>query len=160
MQHRKCCRSWSGWIVGVALATGAAQALEVTPAGAFSASGELTLGKSLATVHCATTFGGTLQADGHFVVENVTFSGGFLCRRVQALGLPWQGRADSATQLTIDGMQVEVHTPLLGGRCGPVAVVAAWEPDLSAAHFRKVALAPDCRLDGRLQTTPRLQVSP
>lgn len=145
----------------VLLPGAAALALTVAPAGGFSATGKLALGKSIVPVSCLTTFTGNVAADGTFSVRTVTFTGGnFLCKRISALGLPWRGRADRDTQLTIEGMQVKIDAPLLGGVCGPVDVVAAWDKGGSAADFRKVLLPPNCHMDGVMVTAPHLTVTP
>jgi hypothetical protein len=147
--------------LGGALLLQDAAALTLAPAGNFSATGRLALGKSIVPVSCLTTFTGNLAADGAFSVRTVTFSGSnFLCKRISALGLPWRGRADRDTQLTIEGMQVKIDAPLLGGVCGPVDVIAAWDRNESAAHFRKVVLPPNCRMDGVMVTAPHITVTP
>ena len=142
-------------------ACGVAAALTVGPAGTFSATGRLALGKGIVPVSCLTTFAGTVSASGVISVQTVSFTGGnFLCRRISALGLPWSGHADTPTRLTIDNMQVKIDAPLMGGVCGPVSVVATWESDVSAAHFRKVKLPPNCSMDGLMATTPSIVVTP
>lgn len=138
----------------------AAQALTVSPDGGFSATGTLALSKSVVPVSCKTTFAGTVTAAGEITVSSVSFDGGLLCGRISALGLPWSGRANSDSQLTINGMQVNIRAPLVGGVCGPVNVVAAWEKDRSAAHFDKVSLLPDCTMDGVMSTSPVISVRP
>lgn len=147
--------------IAAVLAGSAASALTVRPAGGFSATGRLALGKSIVPVSCLTTFTGEVRDDGSFTVQTVSFSGSnFLCRRISAVGLPWSGHADSDAHLTIDNMQVNIDAPLLGGLCGPVSVPADWEKDGSAAYFRKVRLPPNCSMDGRMATTPHLLVTP
>lgn len=137
------------------------QALTVQPAGEFSATAKMALGKGMVSLSCDTTFRGVVSASGAITVASVTFSGSnFLCGRIKALGLPWAGQADSDTQLTLKGMQVDIRAPLLGGKCGPVDVVAGWEKESSAANFHQIVLPPDCRLHGKMLTTPVIHVTP
>lgn len=138
-----------------------AQALTVAPAGNFSATGSMALTKGIIPVTCATTFSGTVTPEGAISVTSVTFAGGnFLCKRIAPVGLPWSGKADSDSQLTINGMQVTISAPLLGGLCGPIDVTAEWKKDISAAHFNHVSLRPDCTMDGFMATTPKITVTP
>jgi hypothetical protein len=145
--------------MGVVLAVPAA-ALTVAPAGPFSATGKLALGKGSIATTCDTTFTGTVTAEGRITIATLTFKGGLVCGRVSARGLPWSGRADSDRQLTIEGMQVEIRAPFVGGVCGPVDVVAGWDNTRAAAHFRQVLLPPDCHMDGIMLTTPAVVVTP
>lgn len=139
----------------------AAQALTVAPAGNFSATGSMALTKGIVPVTCATTFSGTVTAEGVINVTSVTFAGSnFICRRISPIGLPWSGKADSDSQLTINGMQVNISAPLLGGLCGPIDVTAEWQKDMSAARFNHVSLKPDCTMDGSMATTPKITVTP
>jgi hypothetical protein len=152
-------KSTAGFLVCALLAVPAA-ALTVTPSGAFSATGKLALGKGRISTSCDTTFTGTVSAEGRITINTLTFRGGLICGRVSAHGLPWSGRADSDRQLTIEGMQVEIRAPFVGGVCGPVDVVAAWDNTRAHAHFRKVVLPPDCHMDGVMVTTPAVVVTP
>jgi hypothetical protein len=138
-----------------------AAAVTVAPAGNFSATGTLSLGKSIIHVSCETTFAGTVSASGIINVSVVTFGkGSFLCKHISPVGLPWSGEANSDSALTINAMQVNIDEPLLGGICGPIDVQAEWEKDLSAAHFNHAALPPSCSVDGVMMTTPHITVSP
>lgn len=139
----------------------ASQALSVSPAGPFAATGRLAMGKGFVPVSCDTTFTGNVSASGDIVISTVVFSGGNpLCKRISPLGLPWSGHADSDSQFTIHAMQVNVRAPLLGGSCGPVDVAVAWEKENSAAHFKKVTLTPNCTMDGIMVTSPGITVTP
>jgi hypothetical protein len=158
-------KSWSQafLLCATVLATSApsARALTVEPAGNFSATGILTLGKSIIHVGCETTFAGTVSAEGKINVTSVTFGkGSFLCKHIAPIGLPWSGKAESDAALTINAMQVYIDEPLLGGNCGPVDVTASWQKDTSTAHFDHARLPPSCSIDGLMPTTPHISVTP
>lgn len=156
--HPRFSQAMAALLLVLAAAT---QAVTVSPAGPFSATGRLALTKGIVPVSCMTTFTGTVSAEGRITITSLTFSGSnFICKRITALGLPWSGHADSDTQLTLNGMQVDIRAPLLGGQCGPVNVVATWDGNLSAAHFKKAQLLPDCSIDGVMTTSPKVIVTP
>lgn len=142
------------------LATPGAGAAAVAPAGPFTAGGELALGKGVFGVRCRTHFAGDIGAADDFTVTAVRFEGGPACRRLSARGLPWRGRVANGNELLIEGLQVDVRSFLAGGSCGPAAVRAVFEADASAVRIAAAALPPDCRLEGRLLTTPRLVLEP
>lgn len=146
-------------LLGISVNAMAAPAVQVSPPGPFSASGDLSLGKSIVPTSCQTTFVGTVTADGVITITSLTFDGGMVCKRVSAVGLPWTGTVDSDRQLTLKGMRVNIRAPLLGGDCGPLDVSAVWSNTASSARFDKVKLPPDCRLDGTMVTTQRVTVT-
>ncbi|ERP92981.1 hypothetical protein Q670_07990 [Alcanivorax sp. P2S70] len=137
----------------------AGNAVVVAPAGEFSASGELALKKGHIPVSCDTTFNGHVGDGGGIRVTSVSFGGlNPLCKSIKALGLPWRGQVDSPYQLTVVDMQVKVRVPLLGGICGPGPVSLAWENEGAEATFDAVSLAPDCAMNGTMQTSPQVDI--
>ncbi|EKF73963.1 activator protein [Alcanivorax hongdengensis A-11-3] len=140
------------------VSAGAAE-VSVSPAGAFSASGDLAMKKGHIPVTCATTFDGTVAGDGAIEVTAVHFGGlNPLCKSIKALGLPWQGQVDSPHQLTVQDMQVKVRVPVLGGICGPGPVSLVWRNARASAAFEQVTLGPDCAMDGTMITSPSVDI--
>jgi len=131
----------------------------VTPAGFFSASGELAMKKGRIPVSCNTSFDGRVAGDGALRVTAVSFGGlNPLCKSIKALGLPWQGQVDSPRKLTVHDMQVKVRVPMLGGICGPGPVSLVWRNAEATASFEQVNLGPDCAMNGTMLTTPQVDI--
>lgn len=83
------------------------------PFSATSAPYETLLSKGSISANCVATFNGTITPAGIVNITSTTFTGtNSLCSLIKgsASGMnPWTGQADSATQLTINNAQVNVH---------------------------------------------------
>ncbi|PCE30602.1 activator protein [Burkholderia ubonensis] len=124
----------------------------------FSALGLTVFIKGSNNTYCTTRFNGTITSSGILTITSTQFTGGGLCGVITgsaSSASPWTGQADSATQLTINNVQVTVWE---FGTCGPAKVVAAWSDPKSQLSFNLTELSPDCKMAGLLETSPKFQV--
>lgn len=131
----------------------------MNPAGEpFSASGLTNLSKGAINAACTATFNGTITSTGIVNITSTTFSGGATCGLISGSASstsPWTGQADSATQLSINNVKVNVT---LLGACGPTKVVTAWTDSNSSLTFDNATLTPDCKVGGTVLTSPKFHV--
>ncbi|AYZ64976.1 activator protein [Burkholderia multivorans] len=124
----------------------------------FSALGITALSKGGNNVNCTTRFNGTITSSGIVTITSTQFTGSGLCGVITGSASstsPWTGQADSATQLTINNAQVSVWVL---GTCGPSKVVTEWSDPKSTLTFKYTPLAPDCKVAGMLETSPKFHV--
>ncbi|WP_431825940.1 activator protein [Burkholderia sp. F1] len=124
----------------------------------FSALGITGLSKGGNSANCTARFNGTITSSGIVTITSTQFTGGGLCGVITGSASstsPWTGQADSATQLTINNAQVSVWVL---GTCGPSKIVTEWSDPKSTLTFRYTPLAPDCKVAGTLETSPKFHV--
>ncbi|WP_423367863.1 activator protein [Burkholderia sp. LMG 32019] len=124
----------------------------------FSATGLTNLSKGSISATCSATFNGTITSTGIVNITSTTFSGAATCGLINGSASstsPWTGQADSATQLTINNVKVNVT---LLGTCGPSKVVTTWSDPNSSLTFNNATLTPDCTVGGTVATSPKFHV--
>jgi hypothetical protein len=153
------------------LAAAPAFAVVVTPPGQSGAGvpvviqGPMQFTKGGMKVPCATTLRGTVDGAGKLRITAAAFSGDFRCGKIAPSAseqTPWTGKFDSASQLTIDNMNVNVKVPLFGGQCGPSQIVVGITDtgkELLVSP-KSVRLSGGCGMSGQLTVTPYLHVTP
>ncbi|QEL55532.1 hypothetical protein [Chromobacterium paludis] len=154
-----------GWMAGLA---GAAEVTPPGPGGAaipFSAVGPAVVGKSGIDVDCNAVFSGTVDGAGNILITSAAFKGIPVCRMIKAsasASAPWVGRVTAQNQLVIDGVMVNVNTPILGGQCGPsqVAGTIADSGSDTTIGLSAAPLAGGCAISATLSTTPYMHVAP
>ncbi len=142
--------------VGAALlALGTAPAFAqvmVTPGGAITAQGSTSLTAGGTTIACTTTLMGTVTTGGGVTIGSAAFSGGDpRCQALVALNLPWSGQFDSASQLTLSGVQIAA--PLAAINCGPDTIQPGYMNNPSTVNLNGTSLD-NCAISGTLQITP------
>lgn len=151
----------SAFALIAALTAVVAQALTVTPAGPLSATGTLHLSKGIISLTCTAKFNGSITPAGALAVEKVQFFGkNRLCKKIKPINLPWTGQMDSNTEIIIRGLHAEISAAILGGHCGPMDMMVAWNNDTSAVYFNKLTLPPGCTMEGMMVIEPAMQVDP
>ncbi|MBR8345633.1 activator protein [Burkholderia ambifaria] len=124
----------------------------------FSATGLTALAKGSINATCNATFNGTISSTGIVNITSTTFTGGATCGLISGSATsasPWTGQADSATQLSINNVKVNVT---LLGTCGPSKVVTTWNDPNSSLTFNNAVLTPDCTVGGTVVTSPKFHV--
>jgi hypothetical protein len=134
---------------------GTASAYSLSPKNAsFTGTGTTTLTKGSLTVPCTAKFKGETDAKGIGHITSATFSGNILCGGVKATGLPWLGKASSATGGTITDVSV---TASVFGACGPTTIPLTLSKT-GVLAFNNVTLKPDCAIKGSIATKPMLTI--
>ncbi|WKB51695.1 hypothetical protein [Eleftheria terrae] len=146
------------------LAAADASAVTVSPAGDLVAAGTLSYRKGIASLSCATTFTGTISAEGAVNISAASFGSSGLCSHISAVGLPWSGQAQPSGVLVIDNAAVHVSAPFVGGQCGPSRIELQWDNAKSTLGFKDVLLVAasgsSCKTNGLISVTPALDVQP
>ncbi|WP_152680375.1 activator protein [Chromobacterium subtsugae] len=148
-----------------------AGAATITPPGAggaaipFSAVGPATVSKGGVDVDCSAVFSGTVDGAGNILITSAAFKGIPVCRMIKAsatASAPWVGRVTAQNQLAIDGVMVNVNTPILGGQCGPSQIAGTITDSGSDTTIGLAAapLAGGCAISATLTTTPYMRVTP
>ncbi|WP_146056911.1 activator protein [Chromobacterium alticapitis] len=153
------------------MASSMAGAATITPPGAggaaipFSAVGPSTVSKGGVDVDCNAVFSGTVDGAGNILITSAAFKGIPVCRMIKAsasASAPWVGKVTGLNQLSIDGVMVNVNTPILGGQCGPSQVAGTIGDSGSETTIGLSAapLAGGCAISATLGTTPYMHVTP
>ncbi|WP_323123745.1 hypothetical protein, partial [Burkholderia alba] len=119
----------------------------------FTATGATNLNKGVSAA-CTATFSGTITASGIVQITTATFAGGNLCGAISAV-TPWNGQADTTTQLSINNAAVNVQ---LLGSCGPSKIVTAFNGTDSSLTFNNATLSGGCTVNGTVNTSPKFLV--
>ncbi|OQS40981.1 hypothetical protein [Chromobacterium haemolyticum] len=165
--------SFSHCLAAAALSLVAASAFAVTitppgPGGAampFSAVGPAKVSKLGIDLDCKAVFSGTVDGYGNVAITSASFSGGALCKLIKptaSVASPWTGHVDTATQLTLDNVSVNVKSPIAGGLCGPTKIVGSVADNGSETVIGLDAaqLSGGCSITATLNTTPYMRVTP
>ncbi len=143
-------------LAALALA-GAADAYSLTPTNTkFAASGTLMLTAAGDTISCKTKLGGKTGAKGMASITSASFTGSSpLCSLITPTDFPWKTTAKSATTATI--MNVAVTGG--GSGCGPskVTITVNSGGDFT---FNNATLSGGCSINGSLQTSPVITITP
>ena len=136
---------------------GTANAYSFTPTKTkFAASGTLMLSALGDTISCKTKLSGKTGAKGMASITSATFSGSSpICALITPTDFPWKTTAKSATTATI--MNVEVTGG--GDTCGPSKVTITVSSG-GAFTFNNATLSGGCGIDGTLQTSPVITITP
>ena len=157
--------------LALSLAAASACAVTITPPGPggaampFSAVGPAKVGKLGVDLDCKAVFSGTVDGYGNVAITSASFSGGVLCKVIKptaSVTAPWTGHLDTATQLTLDNVAVNVKSPIAGGLCGPTKIVGSVADNGSETVIGLDAaqLSGGCSISATLSTTPYMRVTP
>lgn len=98
----------------------------------FTASGPISFSKGIVSSNCTVELSGRTAKDGaNASVDKVTFKGGFKCRQVHPLALPWTLVAQGGGKGKLAGVKVHVSAPLVGGDCTG-DIPGSWDNKTSA----------------------------
>ena len=120
----------------------------------FVGAGKTQLTKGSLTVPCNARFTGKTDSLGIGHVTSATFSGSTLCTGIKATGLPWTGKAASATRAVIYKVAVSAS---IFGTCGP-SNVPVTVSSTGVITFNNVTLTPNCVVKGSIATTPHITI--
>jgi len=116
----------------------------------FTGSGSTTLTKGSLTLTCTAKFVGDTDSKGVGHITAASFTGNVLCGGVKATGLPWTGKATTASGGTI--LDVEVSASVFG-TCGPTTIPVTLGKT-GVISFANVTLKPNCAIKGSVATKP------
>ena len=120
----------------------------------FVGTGKTNLTKGLLTVPCTARFTGKTDSLGVGHITSAVFSGSSVCTGVKATGLPWTGKAVSATRAVIYNVAVSAS---VFGTCGPSNVPVTIS-STGVITFSNVTLKPNCVVKGSVATTPHVTI--
>jgi hypothetical protein len=120
----------------------------------FVGTGSTNLTKGSLVVPCTAKFTGKTDAAGVGHVTAASFTGGTLCAGIRATGLPWTGKAVSATRAVIYNVSVSAS---IFGTCGP-SNVPVTVSKTGVITFNNVTLKPDCKVKGNITTKPAVTI--
>jgi len=136
---------------------GTANAYSFTPTKTkFAATGTLMLTALGDTISCKTKLVGKTSSTGKASITSATFSGkSEICGLITPTDLPWKTTAKTAVKATI--MNVAVSGA--GQTCGP-SNVSITVSSGGAFTFNNATLSGGCSIDGTLQTSPVITITP
>jgi hypothetical protein len=120
----------------------------------FTGTGKTQLTKGSLTVPCTAKFTGKTTSTGVGYVTSASFTGSTICAGIKSTGLPWPGKAVSATKAYIYNVKVSAS---IFGTCGPTNVPTTVS-STGLITFSNVTLTPNCVVKGSVQTTPHIVI--